>query len=173
MTNKVGFFGGCFNPITNAHLGLIKEVIEKENLEKVFFVPMGNFYQKKDLIPLEHRIKMLELVFEKEDKMEILNISNNDKKMCAIDTFQIIDEKFPKEERYFIMGSDNYQNIKQWKEAEKLTSQYHYIVLDRENGENQNISSSIVREKIKRNEQVEHLIPNQILEYIEQKKLYK
>ena len=112
MNHKVGFFGGCFNPVTNAHLRLIQETIEKENLEKVYFVPMGNFYEKKDLISLEHRIKMLELVLEKEEKMEILNIYKKKKKMYAIDTFQIIEQKFPNVQRFFIMGSDNFQNIK-------------------------------------------------------------
>ena len=47
---KIGFFGGCFNPVTKAHVELIREVIEKENLDKVYFVPMGDFYENQDLI---------------------------------------------------------------------------------------------------------------------------
>lgn len=147
--------------------------MDRENLEKVYFVPMGDFYQKKELIALEHRIKMLKLALEKEEKMDILNISNQDKQMCAIDTFRIIDEMFPEAERFFIMGSDNYKNMHHWKNAEELMKQYHYLVLDRENGEFKNISSSNVREKIKQGESVRDLLPNQILAYIEQKKLYK
>lgn len=173
MKNKIGFFGGCFNPVTNAHIELITEVIKQENLDKVYFVPMGDLYEKKDLISLEHRIKMLELAFEKQDKMEILNISNNDKKTCAIDTFQRIDAKFPKAERFFIMGSDNYENMAKWKNAENLIKNYQYIILDRKNGNLRNISSSMIRKKIKQGEAVEDLIPNQIIEYIKQKNLYK
>lgn len=173
MKNRIGFFGGCFNPVTNAHLKLIREVIKSEKLKKVYFVPMGNFYQKEELISLEHRIKMLELAFEKEEKMEILNISNKEKKTCAIDTFHVIDQRFPEAERFFIMGSDNYKKINDWKNANELLTKYHYIILDRENGEAKEISSSKVREKIKRGQTVENLIPSQILEYIEQKNLYK
>ena len=173
MISKLGFFGGCFNPITNAHLNLIKEVIEKENLEKVYFVPMGDFYEKENLLPLEHRIKMLELAFQKENKMQILNISNQHKKMSAIDTFQIIDRTFPEAERFFIMGSDNYKNIQNWKNAEELMKNYQYIILDRQNGNMKQISSSMVREKIKKNESVEEFVPSQVLAYIKQKKLYK
>ncbi len=173
MSNRIGFFGGCFNPVTNAHLELIKQVIEKENLEKVYFVPMGDLYEKKDLIALEHRIRMLELAFEAEEKMEILNISNQDRKMCAIDTFQIIDKTFPNAERFFIMGSDNYHQMSQWKNAEELLKKYHYIVLDREKGDLKNISSSKIREKIKKGEAIEDLIPKQIINYIRQKNLYK
>lgn len=170
---KIGFFGGCFNPVTNAHIELIAEAIKQENLDKVYFVPMGDLYEKKDLISLKHRIKMLELAFENQEKMTILAISNKDKKTCAIDTFQKIDEKFPKDERFFIMGSDNYENMAKWKNAEDLIKNYQYIILDREKGKRKDISSSMVREKIKQNENVENLIPQQVLEYIKQKNLYK
>jgi len=173
LGKKLGFFGGCFNPITNAHLNLIREVISKENLEKVYFVPMGNLYEKQGLISIEHRIKMLELAFENEPKIDILNISNTNKKMCAIDTFKIIDEKFSNVERYFIMGSDNYKKITDWKNSEELLKNYKYIILDRENGKNKNISSSIIRKKISLDENVEELIPIKVYEYIKQKNLYK
>ena len=170
---KIGFFGGCFNPITNAHLNLIKDVICKENLDKVYFVPMGDLYQKEELIALEVRIEMLKLAFENQEKMDILDISNTNKKMCAIDTFKIIDKMFPDVERVFIMGSDNYKKISTWKNSEELMKKYKYIVLDRENGDTKKISSSLVREKIKQKESLEGLIPLQVIKYIQQKKLYK
>ena len=170
---KVGFFGGCFNPVTKAHIELIRNVIEKENLSKVYFVPMGDLYEKKDLLPIVHRIKMLELAFENEEKMEILDISNKNKKMYAIDTFQLIDQKFSDCERVFIMGSDNYQKISEWEASEKLMKNYQYIILDRENAKTKEISSSKVREKIKQNEAIDELVPKQVVEYIRQKNLYK
>jgi len=173
MKNRIGFFGGCFNPVTNAHLQLIEKVIKQENLDKVYFVPMGDLYEKKELISLTHRIKMLELAFENQDKMEILNISNTNQKTSAIDTFQIIDEKFPEAERFFIMGSDNFEKMKTWKNSEELMEKYQYIVLDRKKGDFKNISSSLVREKQKRGEMIGNLVPEQILTYIEQMKLYK
>ena len=108
---RLGFFGGCFNPVTNAHIDLMKDVIQKENLDKIYFVPMGDLYQKDDLIPLENRIDMLKIAFENDDKFDILKISNTDKKTKAIDTFHLIDERFKEDARFFIMGSDNYQNI--------------------------------------------------------------
>ncbi len=173
MKSRIGFFGGCFNPVTKAHIDLIKSVMKREELEKVFFVPMGDLYEKKDLICLEHRIKMLELALQKETGFEILAISNNEKKMYAIDTFQMIDQLFPKTERFFIMGSDNYKKILEWKNAKKLLRNYHYIVLDREMGNMKQISSSIVRQKIKQNESIDDLVPKKVIEYIKQKNLYK
>ncbi len=173
MKSRIGFFGGCFNPITNAHVQLIKKVIQEKNLDKVYFVPMGNWYEKKDLIELEHRIEMLKIAFEQEEKMQILAISNKNEKTYAIDTFRIIDKKFPEAERFFIMGSDNYQKMLLWKNADDLLRNYQYIVLDRENGNMKQISSSLVREKIKQNEPIEDFVPAQVIAYIKQKNLYK
>lgn len=173
MEEKLGFFGGCFNPITNAHLELIKQVIKKENLSKVYFVPMGNFYQKTDLISLENRIEMLKIAFQNEEKIDILNISNNEKKMYAIDTFKLIDEKFPEVQRFFIMGSDNYKKIATWKNSEELLKNYNYIILDREKKNTKDISSSIVREKLRLGECVDNLLPKAIAEYIKQNNLYR
>lgn len=173
MKSKIGFFGGCFNPVTNAHLNLIRDVIESENLEKVYFVPMGEFYKKEGLLPFSVRAEMLKIAFEKEDKMDILEVSNTNNKMCAIDTFKIIDKMFPDVERFFIMGSDNYKKLSTWKNSEELIKKYKYIVLDRENGDLKDISSTLIRQKIKNNERIEELLPAQVIKYIEQKKLYK
>lgn len=173
MKKRIGFFGGCFNPVTNAHIQSIQKVIAQENLSKVYFVPMGDMYAKKDMIPFSHRLKMLEISLEKEEKMEILAISNQDRKMHAIDTFQVIDQKFPKAERFFIMGSDNYKRIGQWEQADNLLKNYNYIILDREKGEMKDISSSVVRQKVKQKENIEQLVPKGVRKYIEQKNLYK
>ena len=170
---KLGFFGGCFNPVTNAHISLIKDAIEKEKLSKVYFVPMGDLYYKDDLIPVKHRIEMLNLAIKDERKMDILEISNKNSKMSAIDSFRIIDQKFHNCERFFIMGSDNYKKITTWKESEELLHNYKYIVLDRENGNAKDISASLVREKIKCNEISNNLIPLQVLQYIKNNNLYR
>lgn len=169
---RIGFFGGCFNPLTVAHILLIKQVIRQENLAKVYFVPMGDWYPKKDLISLEHRKRMLELALEKEEKLEILELANPTQKTYAIDTFEKIEKQFPEADRFFIMGTDNYEKMKTWKDQEKL-QKYQYIVLDRKAGKTKNISSTIVRKKIKKQESFEDFVPSQIINYIKENNLYK
>ena len=170
---KLGFFGGCFNPVTKAHIDLIRDVIKKENLSKVYFVPMGDFYCKNNLIPVNHRIAMLKLAIKNEKKMDILHISNKDSKTRAIDSFKLIEEKFKNSEHFFIMGSDNYKKLPNWENSEKLINNYKYIVLDRDKGITKDISSSIAREKIRMNESANDLISEQVLQYIKINNLYK
>lgn len=171
---KIGFFGGCFNPLTYAHINLIKNVIEKEKLDKVYFVPMGNNYDKNELIDFSHRKNMIDLAIENEEKMGVLDFLDKiEHKMYAIDTFKLIDEKFKLAERYFIMGTDNFEKINNWKDSEKLKSDYKYIILDRNTPSNtKEISSSTVRKNIKENKKIDELVPEKVMTYIYNNKLY-
>lgn len=165
---RFGFFGGCFNPPTIAHIELIEKAIKDKNLDMVYFVPMGDLYKKENLIPAFHRVNMLKIAMK--EKMDILNISIDSKKdLKAIDTFRIIEKEFNKSDNYFIMGSDNFENIKFWKDSEELLKNYKYIVLNRED----DISSSRVREKIKNNEDVSQFIYKDVEQYILENKLYQ
>ncbi len=165
---KLGFFGGCFNPPTVAHIELIEKAIKENNLDMVYFVPMGDLYKKENLVLASHRVNMLKLAIK--EKMDILTISVDSKKeLQAIDTFRIIQEKFNQSDNYFIMGSDNFEKIKFWKNSDELLNNYKYIILKRDN----NISSSKVRDKVKNIEDVSQFICKDVEQYILENKLYK
>ena len=44
----------------------------KENLDKVYFVPMGNNYDKNELIDFSHRKNMIDLAIENEEKTKVI-----------------------------------------------------------------------------------------------------
>ena len=183
---KLGFFGGCFNPPTIAHLELAKKAIEIAKLDKLYFVPMGDFYKKEKLLPAEERIKMLELAIKNDMKLEVSRIQmEQNKKLYAIDTFKIISEKYNNSDNFFIMGSDNFEKIRAWKDSKELLENYKYIVFNRKDfsGEDviiveedvkiKNISSSLVRSKILKNENIDSLVSEEIRDYIFKNNLYK
>lgn len=160
---KIGFFGGSFNPPTIAHFEIVNLAKKEFNLDKVIIVPMGDKYEKKDLLPFKYRFRMLEIMFEDFDDIEISSLQvNQQERSYAIDTFRIIDEKYKNDERFFIMGLDNFVNIRNWKASSELLNKRKYIIFKRDNiktkeeSENvhfldieQNISSTIARNKIK------------------------
>lgn len=183
---KIGFFGGSFNPPTNAHLTLALKVIEKFNLDKVIFVPMNKHYPKEDLIEEEHRLNMLRIMCEENNKLEVWDIEFKiNKKVYAVDIFEIISNLHKEDEVYYIMGSDNYKNLSKWKSNEKLQN-YKYIVLlrDEDTIKKQDniflledskisISSTIIRENIKNNIEITDFLPKKIEKYIYKNNLYK
>lgn len=115
--NRYGFFGGSFNPPTIAHERLAEEIAEKFNLDKVYFVPVGNSYRKNGLIDENKRFEMLSTI--KNRKIDVLDIELNlNKEISTIDAFNLINNKFLNSENYFILGGDNLEKLPNWKKAE-------------------------------------------------------
>ena len=108
---KIGFFGGCFNPPTNIHIELANNLVKTKKLDKVIFVPVNDSYIKNGLISAEHRLNMIKLAIKNNNNLEVDDIEiKEDKKLFAVDAFELINQKyFKKCEVYFIMGSDNFE----------------------------------------------------------------
>ena len=183
---KIVFFGGCFNPPTIAHYELALKALKCAKLDKIYFVPMGDCYKKDGLAPAEDRFQMLKVMTNKNDKLDISRIQMDQKrKLQAIDTFRLINKEFCNSKNFFIMGSDNFEKISTWKDAKELLTSYEYIVLSRGNFKEENviiiedkislkkISSSLVRNKILNNENIEKLVTKEVEKYILENKLYK
>lgn len=189
---KIGFFGGSFNPPTKAHINLAKKALNICKLDKVIFVPMGDIYEKKGLVKAEHRYNMLKIVCEKEIGLEVSDLEIKAKeKMYAIDAFKLIEKAYPYDEKYYIIGADNFINLLNWKNSKELIEKYEYIVLERknidiktyieknlkeyikkiyiiENEEHRNCSSSLFRQGLNKD-----MVEEEVLAYIEGKGLFK
>ena len=164
-------------------------LIEEYNLDKIFFVPVGNYYEKNDLIDAYHRYNMLKLGVEDNKQLEIEKIGIESKiKLYASDTFKLIKEKYPKDDIFFIMGSDNYRKMPTWKNYEDLIKNYNIIVIERERKKTRNenpkniiefipeklasADSTIIRKMIKNNENVKEYLNPKVYEYIKKNNLY-
>ncbi len=197
---KYGFFGGSFNPITNAHIQIALNILKRYNLDKIIFVPVGNNYQKAELIDEKHRYNMIKIAIQDYKTLQVSDIELNSKKdYKAIDIFKIIKQKYVNTDIFYIIGADNLYKMPSWKEFEKLVT-YNYIIIERgefdcnklinsneilkENKNNFNIiensnyyldSSTDVRKKIIRSDikNIEKYIDTRVMDYIIQNNLYK
>lgn len=194
---KIGFFGGSFNPPTFAHINLARKALVECNLDKVIFVPVGDFYDKKELAPAKDRYNMLKIACKDKKNIEVSDIELKVKeKIYAIDAFKLIEENYPDTDIYFIMGADNFINIMTWKNSKELIKKYKYIVLDREDIDvedyinkfseidrnriiiikNENYSrhsSSKFRSMAKEEREYgQDMIPKKIMEYIKENNLF-
>lgn len=150
-------------------------------------MPVGNYYTKNALIDAKHRYNMLKLAIE--DKMEVEKIAVESKiKLYASDTFELIKEKYNKDDIFFIMGSDNFRKMPTWKNYEELKSNYNIIVVERERKKIRNenpkniiefipenlaeIDSTQIRQMIKNNENVEKYLNPNVIQYIKKNNLY-
>lgn len=192
---KIGIFGGCFNPPHNMHKGIAENLIQNGYLDKVIFVPTGNSYNKKDLIGINERICMLELMVKRND-IEVSDICKDNNYQWTYQVLDYFKNKYSNSNIYFICGTDNLREFETWQKYEYILSRYKLLVIKR-NDDNvdelinkyeeykQNIqianikqcfvSSTIIRERIKAGN-YDCLIDNidkNILKYIKEKRLYK
>jgi len=173
---KIGFFGGCFNPPTNMHIKIVNNLIETKKVDKVIFVPMNDFYKKEGLIKAEHRYNMLKLATKEYKNLEVDDVEiKENRQLFAIDAFEVIKKSYylksnEEIEIFFIMGSDNFNKMPNWKDYNKIKDNYKYIIIDRNEKE---ISSTEIRNMIKNNdEEVVKYLPEKVYNYIVENELY-
>ena len=73
---KIGIFGGAFNPVHNGHINLALHYLNELELDKILFIPTASPPHKSDddFAPKEDRINMLSLAISSFDKFEISDI---------------------------------------------------------------------------------------------------
>jgi len=137
-------FGGAFNPPTLAHKEIYHLIDQTIELDKFLFLPVSKKYSKATLIDDKYRVEMLKILTNNLDKASICKIETEDDQFLG--TYQSllrIKEDYPNQEIAFVLGADNLLHLNHWINAEKLLSDFKFIVVNR-NNEN-------VEEKIKNN----------------------
>ena len=114
--------------------------------------------------------------------------------MYTCETLAYFKELYPNDEIYFICGADNLSYIDKWKNGEEILNNYKIIAMKRKGEdieellkkfvayqnniivadvEQQDISSTDIREKLKNNENVLDVLDKDVYEYIRKNKLYE
>ncbi len=192
---KIGIFGGTFNPVHYGHLINAEQVREKFSLDRVLFVPSKHPVHKEleGSISSDHRVKMLELALEGNREMGVSTIEvDKDTPSYTIYTVNELEKQYPGDELFLIIGYDSYLEIGTWKNYRELLQKVNCIVMKRESdspqGENREelresilfadnpvieISSSVIRNRIRGGLSVTYMLPENVLDYINKKGFYK
>ncbi len=183
---KVLVFGGAFDPPHIGHLIVADWIREEFDIEKVLFVP---YFRNKDKIPVaspEDRLTMVSLAIEgwNEFVLDDMEIRRGGVSY-TIDTVEELLTRGMKE-IYWIIGEDSVNFLTSWKDWEKLVKLVKFIVAPRwgkkgserdyliySNAPRIEISSSLIRKRIKAGKSVRFLLPKQVWDYIEEKRLYR
>lgn len=189
---KIGIFGGCFNPPHKMHKKIAMELIKQGYVDKVIFVPTGDSYEKEGLAKFDYRLKMLELMIENEENLEVSSVSRVDDYQFTYQVLDYFQEKYPEAEIYFACGTDNLSYFDEWDEYEYILQNYKLLIIDRRddldemlkryekyknniivtNIKTKNLSSTEIREKINKREDVINFIDKKVLNYTNENKLY-
>lgn len=178
---KIGIYGGAFNPVHLSHMEIVKKLLKNHYLDKIIVVPVGDFYQKANLISFKHRYNMLKLLFNTNDVV-ISDFENQDKQIYTYQTLDYFKNIYPKDEIYFITGIDNIKEIKTWKNYSYILDNYKIIVIPRGKVKKLFSHSNIIYTNIKvkaissseiRNNLNSRYLDKKIISYIKENNLYK
>ena len=192
---KTGIFGGTFNPVHLGHLLNIEFVREQLNLDRVLFIPAKDPVHKKIYVkvaPLE-RMEMLELAVKNNSYFEVSSLEIE--RESASYTFYTLNElrnKYKDDEFYLIIGSDSFNELDTWKSFPEIIKTVNIAVIRRPgdpelrkdilvnalniipiNNPEINISSTLIRERVKLNKSIRYMVPDEVIDYINLKGLYK
>jgi nicotinate-nucleotide adenylyltransferase len=189
----IGILGGTFNPIHLAHLILAEQAWEEFNLQKVFFIPSAHppHKQKTEVEEFKHRFTMTRLAIRENPFFEISDIEMKRKgKSYSIETVREMKKLYPKNEIFFIIGADALLELPLWKTPEKLLQECKFIVVPRPGYPLKEIpqrgsvilfskfpllgiSSTEIRERIRKGKSIRYLTPLPVVEYIKTHRLYQ
>jgi len=157
-------------------------------------------FQKKLSSP-EDRLAMVKLLENEKIKASDFEIKHN-KKSLTITTLETLSKDYPEHTFYWITGSDKLETFHLYDDWQNIIRNYHLIIFPREHLIEHleekvkkslqlqtipknvivlhnkelivtNISSTLVRERVKKQLPIDLLIPDKVEEYINEKKLYK
>ncbi len=181
---KIGLFGGSFDPVHVGHAAAAEAAL-KFGLDKLIIIPTGNMPHKTGCRASgRERIDMLHLAFVGEKFIISDYEVNRSDTSYSADTIEHFKKLFPGDEIYFIIGGDSYAYIDKWHEPERIFQNAVVLVYPRGNEkilppavrldcDKVQVSSTEIREKIERGENVSDLLKKEVYEYITDNGLYR
>jgi len=144
--NKIGVFGGTFNPVHKGHEITAVEFYDKFDLDKLIIIPANMPPHKiiDEKVSALQRFEMCELCFEKyrrennyNYKIEVSDIEiKKDGVSYTYDTIKTLRKIYPDDIIYFLAGSDMFLYLENWYKYKKLLEMCVFVIAFRNNNDN-------------------------------------
>lgn len=197
---KIGILGGTFDPPHLGHLIAATQIKERLAFDEMWLMPVSSHAFDKKLSPAEIRLEMTELVqgdglVASDFEVRLGGISS------TYHTLLHLRNTRPDDSFTFCMGSDLLADFQKWNDWQALVRENTFViyprgdhahnlqaqtreVMDLELMKNitlidgddvviTNISSSLIRRLIREDRSISRLVPDVIINYIVEKKLYR
>jgi len=192
---KIGLYFGSFNPIHVGHLIIAQYMLQREEMDAIWFVvsPQNPFKNKSTLLADYHRLALVRIAIEDEPNFKAEDIEFSlPQPSYTIDTLTYLEEKHPTYEFSLLMGEDNLRGFEKWKNYDKILSKHKIFVYPRMEGESiehslmdhpaiifckdvplMKISASYIRNQIKEGKSVNFLLTEKVAKYVDEMNFYR
>ncbi len=202
MEEKIGIFGGSFDPIHQGHINIAKSAYREFSLDEVWFIPSGHSPNKDvaKMSSFEDRAKMVSLAIEDIPYFRLCKIEMaSEGTSYTYLTLTKLKERHPEKQFFFLMGADSLDYFEQWYHPEIICQKAVILVAVRDDmdiaaihkkieeiktlflaeihpvyGGKTDVSSSALREAFLRGEDRDcGMLPRKVAEYINERRLYR
>ena len=191
---NIGLYFGTFNPIHVGHLIIANYMVENSDLDEIWLVvtPHNPFKKKSTLLDNHHRLELVFKAVESYDKIKPSDIEFSlPQPNYTVYTLAHISEKYPQHEFSLIMGEDNLKSLHKWKNYETILAHHHIYVYPRvSEGKTETqfdghpkihkinapiveISSTMIRNGIKNQKNIQPLLSSSVWKYIDEMNFYR
>lgn len=187
----IGLYGGSFDPIHLGHLLVAQAAWEELALTRLFFIPAAQspFKPLQPPTPPAERLRLLRLALAGGTGYEIDDQETRRGGISyTVDTVRDYASRFPGHILYYLIGADHVSTLPKWREADTLASLVTFVVIPRPgepahpappsfrfhhlSGFPLRVSSSQIRERVRRGQSIRHLVPDTVGEAIRNNRLY-
>ena len=132
---RIGLFGGSFDPVHHGHLLLAQDALEQLNLDRLVFIPAAINPHKLDSAPHaspEFRLEMLREAIRVQPRFSIDSQElERDGPSFTIDTVATYCRRFAGARLFLLLGEDNLPKLHSWHEFEKLRELVAFVSFGR------------------------------------------
>jgi nicotinate-nucleotide adenylyltransferase len=188
---RLGLFGGAFNPVHLGHLLVAQAAVEELELDRLVFIPacQSPFKQEIPAAPAEMRLQWLRLALAGQSKYVV-----DDQEIrrggvsYTIQTVRDYAKKFPHAKLFWLIGADNVPTLNKWAEANELAKLAEFAAIPRLGktsvdfprpfqgrmlkGYPLEISSSEIRARVKAGRSIEAMVPTFVVPAIQNAGVY-
>jgi nicotinate-nucleotide adenylyltransferase len=179
---RIGIFGGAFNPVHHAHLLVARAAQEALGLDEIVFVPCNRSAYSKKLFPAQARLRMLQASLRGTQGFWASDLEIRRGGISrSIDTVKELKRRMgPGHQFFLLIGADQVPKFPFWKDALQLSKLSKICVMARPgyqtvplihkkfglkivNVPQYEISSTKIRDRLKRRLSLKWLVPEIIL----------
>ena len=130
--------GGTFDPPHIGHLLAASDACDELRLDRLIFIPASQQPLKRHLesAPAAHRLRMVQLMADGDARFSVDEIEIQRTGLSfTVDTLEEFARRIPGAERFLLLGADAFSLLDQWRDAARVVSLAHMVVLTRVTGD--------------------------------------